>query len=105
MSSVRPAGPPEVREVGTAVNQLARRISELLTAEREGAADPLHHRDEDVQPWLQGAGIAAEVLDRVVLALRDDLDRRPQNNDGENDKQHAEDFKAAGKRAHDLRFH
>lgn len=39
---VQPAGPREVREVGTAVNQLARRIGELLTAEREGAADLAH---------------------------------------------------------------
>jgi methyl-accepting chemotaxis protein len=34
-----PGGPPEVRDVGLAVNQLARRIGELLTAEREAAAD------------------------------------------------------------------
>jgi signal transduction histidine kinase len=39
---VRPAGPAEVREVGTAVNQLAGRIGELLAAEREGAADLAH---------------------------------------------------------------
>ncbi|MCW2701235.1 MAG: Phytochrome 1 [Blastococcus sp.] len=39
---VEPAGPPEVREVGEAVNRLAGRIGELLTAEREGAADLAH---------------------------------------------------------------
>ncbi len=39
---VTPAGPAEVREVGTAVNQLAGRIGELLAAEREGAADLAH---------------------------------------------------------------
>lgn len=39
---VQPAGPAEVREVGTAVNQLAGRIGELLAAEREGAADLAH---------------------------------------------------------------
>jgi signal transduction histidine kinase len=39
---VRPAGPPEVREVGTAVNRLAGRIGELLAAERESAADLAH---------------------------------------------------------------
>ncbi len=39
---VQPAGPAEVREVGTAVNQLAGRIGELLTAERESAADLAH---------------------------------------------------------------
>lgn len=40
---VVPAGPPEVREVGTAVNTLGRRIEELLVAERESVAD-LSHR-------------------------------------------------------------
>jgi signal transduction histidine kinase len=38
----RPAGPPEVRDVGLAVNRLAGRIGELLTAERETAADLAH---------------------------------------------------------------
>jgi signal transduction histidine kinase len=37
-----PAGPREVRDVGTAVNRLAERIGELLTAEREAAADLAH---------------------------------------------------------------
>ncbi|MCW2584167.1 MAG: hypothetical protein JWQ53_2957, partial [Klenkia sp.] len=37
-----PAGPPEVRAVGTALNRLAGRIDELLTAERETAADLAH---------------------------------------------------------------
>jgi len=40
---VVPAGPPEVREVGRAVNTLGRRIDELLVAERESVAD-LSHR-------------------------------------------------------------
>jgi signal transduction histidine kinase len=39
---VDPAGPPEVRDVGEAVNRLAGRIGELLTAEREAAADLAH---------------------------------------------------------------
>jgi signal transduction histidine kinase len=39
---VVPGGPPEVREVGTAVNRLAGRIGELLAAERESAADLAH---------------------------------------------------------------
>jgi signal transduction histidine kinase len=37
-----PAGPPEVREVATALNRLAGRIGELLAAEREAAADLAH---------------------------------------------------------------
>lgn len=39
---VKPAGPPEVEEVGVAVNQLAERIGVLLTAEREASADLSH---------------------------------------------------------------
>jgi signal transduction histidine kinase len=39
---VRPDGPAEVREVGVALNRLAERIGELLTAEREAAADLAH---------------------------------------------------------------
>jgi len=39
---VTPAGPPEVAEVGLAVNGLADRIGDLLAAEREGAADLSH---------------------------------------------------------------
>jgi len=40
---VEPAGPPEVREVGSAVNLLGHRIGELLASERETVAD-LSHR-------------------------------------------------------------
>jgi signal transduction histidine kinase len=40
---VEPRGPTEIVEVGNAVNELARRIGELLTGEREAAAD-LSHR-------------------------------------------------------------
>jgi signal transduction histidine kinase len=39
---VEPSGPPEVAEVGRAVNRLAGRIGELLAAERETAADLAH---------------------------------------------------------------
>lgn len=40
---VQPEGPPEIRAAGTALNELAGRIVELLTAEREMVAD-LSHR-------------------------------------------------------------
>ena len=83
---------------------LARDVEHLLL-HVHAVADALHHRDEDVQAGLQGARVAAEVLDRVVHALRDDLDRRPQDHDGEDDEQHAEDFEAARKGAQHLRFH
>jgi len=39
---VEPRGPPEVVNVGHAVNQLAGRIGELIAAEREAAADISH---------------------------------------------------------------
>jgi signal transduction histidine kinase len=39
---VDPAGPDDIRAVGTAVNRLAGRIGELLVAERENAADLAH---------------------------------------------------------------
>jgi len=39
---VDPAGPPEVTEVGVAVNGLADRVGVLLAAEREAAADLSH---------------------------------------------------------------
>ena len=39
---VHPDGPPEVKEVGIAVNLLADQIGELLRAEREAAADVSH---------------------------------------------------------------
>ena len=40
---VEPAGPPEIREVGSQFNHLAERVARLLEAERETAAD-LSHR-------------------------------------------------------------
>ncbi len=39
---VQPSGPPEVEEVGVAVNDLAERIGDLLAAERESSADLSH---------------------------------------------------------------
>jgi len=61
---VRPDGPDEVREVGSALNRLATRIEELLVQEREAVAD-LSHRLR--------TPITALRLD--ADALRDDDDR------------------------------
>jgi signal transduction histidine kinase len=73
-----PAGPPEVRRIAEALNRLADRISELLQAEREAAADLSHRlrtpltalrldaeglRDPDDAERMQ-AGVAA--LERMV---------------------------------------
>ena len=60
---VDPSGPVEVREVGTAINQLAGRIGELLATERESAAD-LSHR-----------------LRTPITALRLDVDALPAGED------------------------
>ena len=78
---VEPAGPPEVAEVGAALNRLARRITELLTAERENVAD-LSHRlrtpvtalrldSEGLRDPAEAARLTADVdrLERTVDAL------------------------------------
>ncbi|MCW2680851.1 MAG: two-component sensor histidine kinase [Frankiales bacterium] len=83
---VEPAGPPEVREVGAAVNALGRRIDELLVAERESVADLSHRlrtpltalrldaeglRDPDEAARL-GADVAAveRTVDEVIRTAR-----------------------------------
>ena len=73
---VEPSGPPELVEVGTEFNHLARRVAQLLQAERETAAD-LSHR---LRTPLTAARLDAENLpagpdrDRLVADL-DDLER------------------------------
>ena len=68
---VEPSGPPEIRQVGEAVNELARRIQERLIAEREAVAD-LSHR---LRTPLAGVQLEAERLrrgpsrDRVLGAV------------------------------------
>src|SRR6185437_4126237 len=68
---VAPSGPPEIRQVGQAVNELARRIQERLIAERESVAD-LSHR---LRTPLTGVQLEAERLrkgpsrDRVLGAV------------------------------------
>lgn len=63
---VEPDGPPEVREVGAAVNALGRRIGELLVAERESVAD-LSHR---LRTPLTALRLDAEGLCDPVEAAR-----------------------------------
>ena len=55
---VDPSGPPEIQQVGQAVNELARRIQERLVAERESVAD-LSHR---LRTPLAGVQLEAERL-------------------------------------------
>jgi len=73
---VSPAGPPEVAEVGLAVNGLADRIGDLLAAEREAAADLSHQlRTPLTVLRLDAEGLAA-AGDRARLAA--DVDRLEQ---------------------------
>jgi signal transduction histidine kinase len=69
----RPAGPPEVREVGAAINRLAERIDDLLAAEREVVAD-LSHR---LRTPMTALRLDSEsVGDEVTSArLRDHVDQ------------------------------
>jgi signal transduction histidine kinase len=76
---VRPAGPPELAEAGTAFNVMAERIVSLVEAERERAAD-LSHRlrtpltalrlDADVLP----DGEAADRVRESIEALEVEVD-------------------------------
>ena len=73
---VSPAGPPEVAEVGIAVNGLADRVGVLLAAEREAAADLSHQ----LRTPLTALRLDAEGLplakDRIRIAS--DVDRLEQ---------------------------
>ncbi len=70
---VRPGGPPEVQEVGTALNQLAGRIGELLQAEREAAADLSHRLRTPVTALRLAVDTTADPAERA--RLREHLDR------------------------------
>lgn len=72
----RPAGPPEVREVATALNHLAGRIQDLLREEREQVAD-LSHR---LRTPLTALRLEAESLrdpqeSARVTTAADDIER------------------------------
>jgi len=73
---VSPAGPPEVAEVGRAVNGLADRIGELLAAEREGAADLSHQLRTPLTVLRLDAERLPSVEDRLLIA--GDIDRLEQ---------------------------
>ena len=70
---VSPAGPPEVAEVGLAVNGLADRIGEFLVAEREGAADLSHQLRTPLTALRLDAEGLASADDRRRIA--GDVDR------------------------------
>jgi signal transduction histidine kinase len=68
-----PGGPPEVREVGTALNQLAGRIGELLQAERDAAADLSHRLRTPVTALRLAVDATPDGEERA--RLREHLDR------------------------------
>jgi signal transduction histidine kinase len=70
---VVPGGPPEVQEVGSALNQLAGRIGELLQAEREAAADLSHRLRTPVTALRLAIDTTADADERA--RLREHLDR------------------------------
>jgi signal transduction histidine kinase len=70
---VVPGGPPEVQEVGIALNQLAGRIGELLQAEREAAADLSHRLRTPVTALRLAIDATADGDERA--RLREQLDR------------------------------
>jgi signal transduction histidine kinase len=70
---VEPGGPPEVQEVGTALNQLAGRIGELLQAEREAAADLSHRLRTPVTALRLAVDATPDRPERA--RLREHLDR------------------------------
>lgn len=63
---VRPSGPAELRDVGSAVNHLAGRIDQLLSLEREGVAD-LSHR---LRTPLTALRLDAEMLSDPAESAR-----------------------------------
>ena len=73
---VTPAGPPEVSQVGLAVNGLADRIGDLLAAEREAAADLSHQLRTPLTVLRLDAEGLASAEDRRQIAQ--DIDRLEQ---------------------------
>jgi signal transduction histidine kinase len=71
-----PAGPDEIREVGTALNRLAARIRELLAAERESVADLSHRLRTPVTALrLDAEGLADPEERARLVADVDELTR------------------------------
>jgi signal transduction histidine kinase len=68
---VDPSGPPELQEVGHALNTLAERITELLAAERESVADVSHRLRTPLSALRLEAGELRdpEERDRTVAAV------------------------------------
>lgn len=72
----RPAGPPELRDVGTALNHLAGRIQELLREEREQVADLSHRLRTPLTSLRLESESLTDPADAARITARvDDLER------------------------------
>ena len=69
---VDPNGPPEVRDVGVALNRLAKRIVELVAAERESVADLSHRLRTPITALRLDADAVTDPQERARLV--DDVD-------------------------------
>lgn len=94
---VVPDGPPEIEEVGSAVNLLADRIGGLLLAEREAAADVSHRlrtpmtalklsveglpTDEESARVTEDLGRLEQSVDEVIREMRRPVPARPDASD------------------------
>ena len=67
-SSLEPSGPPEIREVGAALNSLAERIKVLLANERESIADLSHRLRTPVTALRLDAEALADPEERARLS-------------------------------------
>jgi len=73
---VQPDGPPEIVDVGQAINRLAERIRELLALEREAVADLSHRLRTPITALRLNAEGVADLDDRArLVADVDDLER------------------------------
>lgn len=73
---VKPAGPPEITEVGHQFNRLADEIASLLQAERETAADLSHRlRTPLTAARLDAEAIADDTTRQTMMADLDNIER------------------------------
>ena len=75
-------------------DDLLRRHVEHLLHHVHLGADAVDERDDQVEAGRQRAGVAAEALDRVVVALRHGLDAREDEQQDENDEHRYDDVEA-----------
>ena len=58
------------------------------------APDAVDERDDEGEAGMERARVAAEALDRIVVALRHDFDARRDHRDKQNEQSNGEDIEA-----------